>query len=109
MSTVVSRDGASVLSVLGDPTRRQILDLLIDHGPSSASALSSTVEISRQGLTKHLMALVDAGVLTTARSGREVRYALDPEALAAASSWLDARARHWDAQLSALRQAAEGG
>lgn len=100
-------DGASVLAALGDPTRRHVLDLLTDHGPASASTLVAEVDISRQGLTKHLTALVDAGVLTTDRVGREVRYAIDPAALDAASHWLDSRARQWDAQLAALRRAAE--
>lgn len=101
-------DGANVLAALGDPTRRHVLDRLTERGPSSASALVAEVDISRQGLTKHLTALVDAGVLTTARAGREVRYAVNPAALEAASRWLDARARQWEAQLAALRQLAEG-
>lgn len=100
-------DGANVLAALGDPTRRHVLDLLTERGPSSASALVAEVDISRQGLTKHLAALVDADVLTTARVGREVRYAINPEALDAAAQWLDARARQWDAQLAALKQAVE--
>lgn len=101
-------DGANVLAALGDPTRRHVLDLLTDHGPASASTLVAEVEISRQGLTKHLAALVDAGVLTTGRVGREVRYAINPAALDAAAHWLDSRARQWDAQLAGLRQIAEG-
>lgn len=100
-------DGADVLAALGDPTRRHILDLLTDRGPSSASALAAEVDISRQGLTKHLATLVDADVLTTAKVGREVRYAISPAALDAAATWLDSRARQWDAQLAALKQVAE--
>lgn len=107
MREPVRPEGANVLAALGDPTRRRILDLLTDHGPSSASTLAEHVDISRQGLTKHLTTLVDAGVLTTTRTGREVRYAVSPAALDAAGRWLDARARLWDAQLAALKQAAE--
>lgn len=105
----IREDGANVLAALGEPTRRHILDLLTDRGPASASTLARDVDISRQGLTKHLTTLLDAGVLTTERTGREVRYAVSPAALDAAAAWLDARARQWDAQLAALKQLAEGG
>lgn len=108
MREPVAAEGAEVLAALGDPTRRRVLDLLTEHGPASASTLAERVDISRQGLTKHLTTLVDAGVLTTGRVGREVRYAASPTALEAAAAWLDARARQWDAQLAALKQAAEG-
>lgn len=107
MREPVRPEGANVLAALGDPTRRRILDLLTEHGPCSASTLTEHVDISRQGLTKHLATLGDAGVLTTARTGREIRYAVSPEALDAAAEWLDARARQWEAQLAALKQAAE--
>lgn len=108
MREPIAAEGAEVLAALGDPTRRLVLDLLTEHGPASASTLAERVEISRQGLSKHLTTLVDAGVLTTAKVGREVRYAISPVALDAAAAWLDARARQWDAQLAALKQAAEG-
>lgn len=107
MSPGAGQDGARALGALADPTRRAVLDLLIAQGPASASALAREVDISRQALTKHLGSLVEVGVLTTQRSGREVRYVIDPATLTAASDWLDARARAWDRQLAALKRAAE--
>lgn len=107
MRDPLAAEGAEVLAALGDPTRRLVLDLLTEDGPASASTLAVRVDISRQGLSKHLTTLVDAGVLTTGRAGREVRYAISPAALDAAAAWLDARARQWDAQLAALKQLAE--
>lgn len=100
-------DPAAVLACLADPTRRHLLDLLTELGPSSASALAGRVDISRQGLVKHLRLLERTGLLGTRRDGRQVLFEVRTEAVRRAATWLDERARAWDVQLQALKRAAE--
>ncbi|HEX5298521.1 MAG TPA: DUF5937 family protein [Streptosporangiaceae bacterium] len=53
-------------------TRALILTAL--DQPLSTTALASATELSPAGVSRHLLALRDAGLLTTARHGHEVRY-----------------------------------
>lgn len=52
--------------------------------------------------------LADAGVVGSARAGRETRFALEPARLAAARAYLDVVARQWDAALARLKAHVEG-
>ena len=58
--------------MLADPTRRQILELLSEHGPQSASALAARLPITRQAVAKHVRILAEAGLVRGDRDGREV-------------------------------------
>ncbi|MER5635680.1 metalloregulator ArsR/SmtB family transcription factor [Kitasatospora sp. NPDC002227] len=96
-----------VLGALADPTRRQLLDLLAAHGEATATQLAEQLPVSRQAVVKHLGVLDAAGLVTGARVGREVRYAVRPSALDATARWMAAMAADWDRRLSAIKQLAE--
>jgi DNA-binding transcriptional ArsR family regulator len=94
---------ASVFAALADPTRRAILAALAEHGPSTATDLGSRLGISRQGVTKHLDLLYDAGLVTTSRgTGRRVLYRHRSEPIKVAQSFLAALATDWDTSLDRL-------
>ncbi len=97
-----------VFAALADPTRRQLLDLLAQQPGATATVLAAGLPISRQAVVKHLTVLTEAGLVTPARSGREVRYALRPAPLTAAAGWLNRRAAQWDHRLASIKQLAEG-
>jgi len=65
--------------------------------------------MSRQALTKHLAALVAAGLVRPRRDGREVRYEVMADHLAAAATWLSDVGRRWDQRIDALRKHLEAG
>jgi DNA-binding transcriptional ArsR family regulator len=96
-----------VLAALVEPIRRQVLDLLAERGEATATVLAGQLPVSRQAVVKHLAVLEAAGLVVGRRAGREVRYAVRPEPLAATARWLDARARAWDARLAAIKHLAE--
>jgi DNA-binding transcriptional ArsR family regulator len=89
---------------LGEPTRRQIVDWLADGGAATPTELAARLPITRQAVSRHLAALERGGVVRATRRGREVRYALDTDALHEASGWLDRRAASWDEALERLRR-----
>lgn len=96
-----------VLAALADPTRRQLLDLLAERGEATATTLAERLPVSRQAVVKHLAVLDGAGLVTAARAGREVRYAVRPAALDATARWMAALATDWDRRLAAIKRLAE--
>jgi DNA-binding transcriptional ArsR family regulator len=70
---------AEVFAALGDPTRLQLVSLLCAGGLLSIAQLTLATDISRQGVTKHLQVLADAGLVRDVKLGRERRWQLAPE------------------------------
>ena len=67
-------------SAIGDPSRRLVLDLLVSNGEVSASWLAGRVPFSRQAVSKHLVVLERAGLISRRKQGREVLYQVKPAA-----------------------------
>jgi DNA-binding transcriptional ArsR family regulator len=97
-----------VLTALADPTRRQLLDLLSARGEATATTLAGGLPVSRQAVVKHLAVLDAAGLVTSTKVGREVRFAVRPDALDATARWMTALAADWDRRLAKIKRFAEG-
>jgi DNA-binding transcriptional ArsR family regulator len=91
------------LSLLGDPTRRAIFELLA-RGPSSVGELARQLPISRPAVSQHLRVLKDGGLVVSQAEGTRRVYRLDPDGVAALRAWLD---RVWDEALAAFQKPAE--
>ncbi len=94
----------AVFTALADPTRRDLIERLLDDGPQTATELANELPITRQGITKHLGILHEAGLVTIHQQGRDKRYALTPEPLAETVTWVMAIQAKWDERFEALRQ-----
>jgi DNA-binding transcriptional ArsR family regulator len=103
-SPVGPPDAESVLSALGDPTRRSLLEAVAGQGPSTATELAGPAGISRQAVSKHLATLEAAGLVRADRVGRETRYEVVPRSLDPATAWLDRVGSAWDRRLTRLRR-----
>lgn len=99
----------SVITALADPTRRELLDLLAAQGEATATTLAERLPVSRQAVVKHLAVLGAAGLVSSSRVGREVRYAVRPAALDATARWMAALASDWDRRLANIKRVAETG
>ena len=95
--------------MLADPTRRRILDLLAEGGTLTVSQLAADFPgLVPSGISKHLMGLRAARLVTAMRRGRQQFYRINAEALARAlAPWLAKYERHWSAALERLRDLAE--
>ena len=58
-------------SAIGDPTRRRILDLLLNDGHGTATSLSEQLPMTRQAITKHLVVLDRVVLVRGTQAGRE--------------------------------------
>jgi DNA-binding transcriptional ArsR family regulator len=94
-------------AALGDPMRIRLLDLLLERGEATATALADALPITRQGVSKHLAVLERDGLVTARRSGREVRYTVREERLDEAGAALAGIAARWDTRLAAIKRMAE--
>ena len=93
----------AVFGALADPTRRAVMRRLA-QGPATPSDLAGELPVSRQAVSKHLAVLRDAGLVTSARAGREHRFTLTPAPMAEAVSWMSTVSARWDDRLAALRR-----
>ena len=94
-------------SAIGEPSRRRVLDVLVRDGEATASAVSREVPFTRQAVTKHLAVLESARLVTRQRTGREVRYQVDPDRLDEAAQAMTRIASTWDRRLVAIKRLAE--
>lgn len=103
-------DSDALFRILADPTRRQILDLLAEEGPLTVGELAAEFpQLVTSGISKHLMSLREASLVSATRQGRQQIYQLEPAALAAAlKPWLSKYERYWSTALERLRDLAEG-
>jgi DNA-binding transcriptional ArsR family regulator len=98
---------ASVFAALGDPTRLKLVAVLCAGGALSIAQLTANTDISRQGVTKHLQVLADAGVVRDVKLGRERLWQLDPVQIEEAKRTLETIGRQWDVALGNLKAFAE--
>jgi DNA-binding transcriptional ArsR family regulator len=69
--------------------------------------LSAVADPTRQAVAKQLAVLNRAGLVEGTRRGREIRYAIRPQRLGAATRSLAQVAAEWDSRLSAIKRIAE--
>jgi DNA-binding transcriptional ArsR family regulator len=98
------RDPAPVFAALGDRTRLTLLGRLSDGRARSIASLSADTRLTRQAITKHLHVLEQAGLVGSARVGRESRYTFQPAAVLEARAYLDRVAAQWDDALGRLKR-----
>jgi len=101
------RDAAPLFAALGDETRFLLLVRLSTRGPGSTARLHAESTVTRQAITKHLEVLSDAGLVRSARRGRERIWELEPARLVEAHQYLDRISRQWDDALARLKALVE--
>lgn len=96
---------------IADPTRREILDLLLTRGVVPAGEIAGHFpSVSRPGISRHLRVLRECGVVRVEREGKLQNYALNPEPLnALRTGWLARFGTMQTQSLVALRRRVEAG
>ncbi|MCU1488838.1 MAG: ArsR family transcriptional regulator [Acidimicrobiaceae bacterium] len=94
-------------SAIADPSRRRVLDLLVSNGEVSASWLAGHVPFSRQAVSKHLVVLEEARLVSRRKQGKEVLYQVESDRLHQATRAMADLASQWDRRLGAIKRLAE--
>ncbi|MFL5825975.1 MAG: ArsR/SmtB family transcription factor [Thermoleophilaceae bacterium] len=93
----------SAWSALADPTRRAVLELLLER-PRPVGELVDRLELSQPSTSKHLRVLRDAGLVSAHQEGQRRVYAIEPEPVAELIAWLEPYRRLWSERLDALER-----
>ena len=92
-----------MFTVIGDPTRRHILDLL-RRGEWSVNELVTELGITQPNVSKHLRVLDEAALVRVRINGPRRHYTLDPEGLRDLDAWLAPFRQIWADRLDALER-----
>jgi DNA-binding transcriptional ArsR family regulator len=94
---------APIFAALGDPVRLAMVVRLCKSGPLSTIELTRGASVTRQGLTKHMRVLEEAGLVTSARLGRDRQWQMQAGQLVTLRDYLDQISEEWDLRLERLR------
>jgi DNA-binding transcriptional ArsR family regulator len=99
---------SGVFAALADPTRRSIYEKLLGSGNGrNATEIAQVADVSRQAIVKHLQVLEKAGLATSKRDGRQVRYLVTQGGTSDAVDWLARSSAAWDRRIAVLRDQVE--
>ncbi len=80
--------GPQLFQALADTTRLKILRLLSD-GPMNVSSMVKRLGCLQPAVSRHLKVLRDASLIRGRRKGKEVEYAISPDVITEAISYLE--------------------
>jgi DNA-binding transcriptional ArsR family regulator len=95
--------GPEVFAVIGDPTRRRILELLRER-ERSVGELVADLDLPQPNVSKHLRVLNAASLVRARIDGPRRHYTLEPSGLRDLDAWLAPFREIWADRLDALER-----
>ena len=92
-----------VFGAISHPARCRMLDLLVE-ADRSVNTIAGHFQMSRPAVSQHLRILLDAGLVTEQRHGRERHYRLVPARLGPVRDWIAHSEQFWDDHLQRLQK-----
>ena len=89
-------------AALGDPTRRQIIELLASSGRMSATDIARRFQISAPAVSQHLKILREAQLVTVEKRAQQRLYTLNPQAMGDVETWVQRMTARWEARYRLL-------
>lgn len=91
----------NALAALGDPVRREIIEVLLDH-PEDAGRLAERFPISRPAVSRHLRVLREAGLVRSETEAQRRVYHIEPQPFQEAEAWMSRYRSFWNDRLDRL-------
>jgi DNA-binding transcriptional ArsR family regulator len=98
----VKQQNFDVFQVVADPSRRQILRLLLKDS-LSINSLAEHFDMSRPAVSKHIKILHGAGFISIQDIGRERHCILKKEGFEKLQEWINFFDKFWQAKLEKLK------
>ena len=92
-----------VFQAIADPTRREIMVLLV-KSPRNLNAIASHFDISRPAISQQIRILEECGLISIDASGRERICTARIHKLKEVTTWIERCHTYWNARLDALEQ-----
>jgi DNA-binding transcriptional ArsR family regulator len=102
---MVERDDphlTEILKAASDPTRRAILTLLAQHGPTRVTEIAARFDMSLNAVSKHIKVLEGARLVNRTTLWREHLIEVDLTRLSLVDAWFRDLRSIWDIRLEAL-------
>ena len=85
-----------ILKAIADPTRREIFHALVVAATAlPITQISGQFHMSRQGVTKHIKTLEEAGLVSITTQGRERYCTADAKPLQEVNKWMKFYEQFW--------------
>ena len=97
----MSRHLDATFAALADPTRRAILARLAT-GEASVAELARPFSMSQPAISKHLVVLERAGLVSRSRDAQKRPRRLEAKALEEANKWLETYRQLWEGRFKGL-------
>jgi DNA-binding transcriptional ArsR family regulator len=91
------------LSVLADPTRQRIMEMLAT-GSMSSGDIARRFDVTAPAISQHLKTLRDAKLFRVRAKAQKRFYELDPEGVGELAQWIARIRSFWSEKLDALEQ-----
>ncbi len=99
----------TILKAIADPTRREIFHALVAAATAlPITQISNQFDITRQGVTKHIKTLEEAGLVEISTKGRERYCYANAKPLKEVNQWLNFYEQFWDDSLGNLDSYLDG-
>ena len=81
---------------LAEPTRRAILDLLVERERSAGELVESFPKLTQPAVSRHLKVLLDVGLIQVRPEAQRRVYTLEPNRMLELDTWLERYRGFWD-------------
>jgi DNA-binding transcriptional ArsR family regulator len=92
-------------SVLAEPHRRRVVEILARRGQLSASEICDEFDVTPQAISQHLRVLREAKVIQMQKSAQRRLYAFNPKSMNQIQAWATAVGKAWNSRLDRLDRA----
>ncbi|MEM1430694.1 MAG: metalloregulator ArsR/SmtB family transcription factor [Pseudomonadota bacterium] len=99
----MTRDLDVTFAALSDTTRREILAMLLEDD-MAVTDVAEPFDMSLAAISKHLVVLARAGLISQEKRGRVTWCKLEPDALRAASVWMQGFGQFEPVELDAFER-----
>ena len=93
----------TIFSALADRTRRAILSMLLEDD-MAVTDVADPFQMSLAAISKHLRLLAEAGLISQEKRGRVIWCKLEPDAMRAASVWMQGFGQFEELDLDAFER-----
>ena len=92
----------AILKAASDPTRRGLLTLLVQHGPTRVTDLATHFDMSLNAISKHIKVLERAGLVSRKTAWREHLIEANMEPIGEIDRWFRDLRSIWEMRLETL-------
>jgi DNA-binding transcriptional ArsR family regulator len=92
-------------TVLAEPRRRRVVEILAHRGKLSASEICDEFDVTPQAISQHLRVLREANVIQMERRAQRRLYTFNPRSMNPIRVWTADMAKLWNRRLERLDKA----